>query len=95
LGSSTPDSFSFFLLDDSLFPLPLFATTDPTGADALFIVDIDGTSGGNLQIFDSINTGVTWTVTPPTAVPLPSTALLLGVGVLGWVAQRRYFKNHK
>ena len=32
-----PDSFSFFLLDaDPFFPLPLFPTSDPTGADALF-----------------------------------------------------------
>ncbi len=88
-GSSTPDSFSFFLLDDSPFPLPLFATTDPTTADALFAVDIDGTFGGDLQIFAPITTGPIWTVTSVTSVPLPSTALLLGAGLLAGIVARR------
>jgi len=88
-GSPTPDSFSFFLLNDSLFPLPLFATTDPLGLDALFAVDIDGISGGDLQIFAPITTGPTWTVTSATSVPLPSTALLLGAGLLAGIAARR------
>ncbi|CDH44513.1 hypothetical protein BN874_170036 [Candidatus Contendobacter odensis Run_B_J11] len=88
-GSSTPDSFSFFLLDASL--LPLFATSDPLGADALFAVDINGTPSGTRYLFNYAGTGgtpVTWTL-EPVAVPLPSTALLVGVGLLGWVAGRR------
>lgn len=87
-GSPTPDSFVFFLLDDQ--PLPLFATTDPTGADALFAVDIDGTSEGARYHFAPTGTPVaaTWTL-EPVAVPLPSTALLIGVGLLGGRAARR------
>ncbi|MFZ1827421.1 MAG: NF038129 family PEP-CTERM protein [Candidatus Competibacteraceae bacterium] len=86
-GSLIPDSFSFFLLDDAF--APVFATTDPTSAGALFAVDIDGTCGGNLQIFAPITTGPTWTVTSPTSVPLPSTALLMGAGLLAGIAARR------
>ncbi len=85
-GSSTPDSFSFFLLDDVFSPL--FATTDPITADALFAMDIDGTSGGDLQIFAPITTGPTWTVTSVTSVPLPSTALLFGAGLLAGIVAR-------
>ncbi|MBK8753244.1 MAG: NF038129 family PEP-CTERM protein [Candidatus Competibacteraceae bacterium] len=85
-GSRFPDSFAFFLLDDQLSPL--FATTDPTGA--LFAVDIDGTPGGTRYLFNyaGASTPVTWTL-ESVAVPLPSTALLFGAGLLGWVAGRR------
>jgi len=90
-GSPTPDSFVFFLLDDQLLPLPLFATTDPTRADALFAVDIDGTSGGVRYNFAPKDTdvAVTWTLEPVASVPLPSTALLMGAGLLGGLAARR------
>jgi hypothetical protein len=86
-GSPTPDSFSFFLLDASWSPL--FATTDPLGSNALFAVDLDGTSSGNLQIFTPITAGPTWTVMPPTSVSLPSTVVLLGAGLLAGIAARR------
>jgi len=79
------DAFSFFLLNGAA-TLPLFATDDPTGAGALFQVDIDGTAGGGLSSFNALQANVTWTVT---AVPLPSTAWLLGAGVLGGLAARR------
>jgi len=46
-GATVPDSFSFFILDSSGFPL--FATTDNTGADALFALDLTGTASGNLS----------------------------------------------
>lgn len=84
---STPDSFAFFLLDAPASS-PRFATTDPTGAGALFAVDIDGTPDGRLYTFAPTGTepAGNWTVT---AVPLPSTAWLLGAGVLGGLAARR------
>lgn len=84
-SGSPPDAFSFFLLDATA-TLPLFATDDPTGAGALFQVDIDGTAGGGLSSFNALQANVTWTVT---AVPLPSTAWLLGAGVRGGLAARR------
>src|SRR5690349_3242891 len=36
-AGATPDSFALFLLDDSLSPFP---TSDPTGANALFAIDL-------------------------------------------------------
>ncbi|MDS4019132.1 MAG: NF038129 family PEP-CTERM protein [Candidatus Competibacter sp.] len=99
-GGSLPDSFTFFLLDrptdPDQIPMPLFATTDPTGAGALFQADIDGTAGGVLSVFAPVaslpgepDPTVSWTVTPARSVPLPSTAWLLGAGVLGGLAARR------
>jgi len=87
-GGFSPDSFAFFLLDASYFPL--FATDDPTGGDALFAVDIDGSSSGIRYSFTYADSGqpVTWMLEPVT-VPLPSTALLIGAGLLGGLAARR------
>ena len=88
-SGSPPDSFAFFLLDVVTF-LPLFETTDPTSAGALFAVDINGTSSGMLYNFAPTDTGsgVTWIVAPVASVPLPSTALLIGAGLLGGLAAR-------
>jgi hypothetical protein len=88
-SGSPLDSFSFFLLDDALSPL--FDTDDPTGAGALFAVDIDGAPGGARSPFNYAGAGepVTWTLEPVAAVPLPSTALLIGAGLLGGLAARR------
>lgn len=89
-SGSFPDSFAFFLLD-STATLPLFNTTDLLGG-ALFAVDIDGTPGGTrFHLFAYADTGepVTWTLEPVVSVPLPSTALLIGAGLLGGLAARR------
>lgn len=91
-GGQIPDSFSFSLLDT--FLAPLFATTDDPDPDfsggALFQVDIDGSHGGELLLFEAVDAEVTWTVTPVAAVPLPSTVWLLGTGLLGGFAARRW-----
>lgn len=84
-----PDSFAFFLLDPDTF-LPLFKTTDPTDVGALFAVDIDGSSGGELLLFEAVDAEVTWIVEPVATVPLPSTVLLIGAGLLGGLAARRW-----
>jgi hypothetical protein len=88
-SGSPPDSFAFFLLDATYFPL--FETTDPAGTGALFAVDIDGTASGALFNFAPTDTasGVTWTIEPVASVPLPSTAWLIGTGLLGGLAARR------
>jgi hypothetical protein len=81
------DQFSFFLLDSATL-LPLGSTTDPTGADALFAIDIDGQVGGGASIFGSTRKGIEWEVTlqQPAGVPDGGPAftlmLVLWVGLL-------------
>ncbi|WP_140911885.1 NF038129 family PEP-CTERM protein [Methylomonas koyamae] len=62
-SGSIPDALSLFLLDKSY--MPLFNTSDPTGADSLFLLNIDGTSTGNLSVYaanpNTINQ-VTWSI---------------------------------
>ena len=92
-GSQFPDSLAVYLLNGSDYfsSPPLFSTTDPFSLDALFAVDIDGSSGGTVYNFAPVDTGlaVTWTVAPVASIPLPSTALLIGAGLLGGLAARR------
>ncbi|HRQ64117.1 MAG TPA: hypothetical protein PKZ76_04500 [Xanthomonadaceae bacterium] len=49
-----PDAFSFFLLDAVQRP---FATTDPSGADALLVVSISGPEPG-IEVFESAFAGI-------------------------------------
>lgn len=46
---SPPAQFAFFMLDSS--GEPLFPTSDPLGADALFTIDVTGAAGGLLNTF--------------------------------------------
>lgn len=86
-GASLPDSFSVFLLNP-VTGLSLFGTTDPTGADALFQFDIDGTNTGALSRYSATNAGfklaVTPVISPPpsTGVPEPTSLFMLLLGVL-------------
>jgi len=84
LAGSTPDSFSFFLLNSTFTP---FTTSDPSGANALFIIDITG------AITPTVYTSsfATVTVTPAGAAPVPEpvTVLLLGSGLGGLAALHR------
>lgn len=81
------DEFSFFLLDaDGIFSL--VSTADPTGADALFAVDIDGSHGGLSSVFEG-------SLTPSTA-SIPDdgntfSLLLLSLGSAGLIGLARKF----
>lgn len=94
-GALFPDSFSLLLLDD-IASGPLFATTDDPdpaySTGTLFQIDIDGSAGGVVRQFAPVDPdlAVSWRVTSQTAVPLPSTALLIGAGLLGGLAARRW-----
>lgn len=48
-AGSPPAQFAFFILDSS--GTPLFPTSDPLGADALFTIDVTGAAGGVLNTF--------------------------------------------
>ncbi|TVR66969.1 MAG: PEP-CTERM sorting domain-containing protein [Candidatus Competibacteraceae bacterium] len=94
-GGIFPDSFAFYLLERYEDPelgeifIPLFETTDPLGANALFAVDIDGSRGGDVFLFEAVEASVTWTLEPVATVPVPSTVWLLGAGLLGGLMARR------
>jgi hypothetical protein len=74
-----PDNFSVYLLDRNLNPLP---TTDPTGADGLFSVDLKG-APPTPQVWQL-------TVSPSFPTPEPGSAILLalGLGLLTKIALR-------
>lgn len=85
------DEFSFFLLDPTTL-VPLGATTDPTGADAVFAVDATGGGGGNKMVFDSLVDGVSWTLRPQNSnnVPDGASTLALACCALGALACFRF-----
>lgn len=80
---SLPDAFTVYLLD-VVTGLPLFDTTDPTSANALFQFDIDGSRLGALTPYAAPGGAVTLSVTrAPSPVPEPSVFLLLSLGLAG------------
>lgn len=94
-AGGTPDSFSFFLLNSS-GTLSLVTTSDPTGADSLFGLDLDGTAAGLLTTsFATEPQGVSVTVAPAAPIPEPAslaTWSLMAAGI-GVFARRRRAKQ--
>jgi hypothetical protein len=76
-GASSPDSFSFFLINP-ISELSLVPTSDPTGANALFKLDIDGSPQGQLSVYSVSGGQISVSVTP---VPEPSVLLLMLTGL--------------
>ncbi len=79
------DEFSFFVLDSSSF-LPIVSSDDPTGADSLFAIDIDGSASGVASVFSSLTPDFDWAVTlrAQSAVPESGSTLpLLVIAFLG------------
>lgn len=64
-----PDEFSFFLTNSANTDT-LVTTSDPTGANALFVLDLRGGATPALTVFASRTQGVNYSVT---AVPEPTT----------------------
>ena len=67
-SGAIPVEFSFYLLNSSEVP---FTTTDPTGADALFAVDLTGTNP-QLSVYTSTFASVSIPTPTPTASPTPT-----------------------
>ncbi|WP_186289532.1 NF038129 family PEP-CTERM protein [Methylomonas koyamae] len=89
----TPDAFSIFAYDGLGNTLPI--TTDPTGSNALFLFNIDGSTNGNLNVYTLLDGSSPWQVTPLTSVPLPSAAWLLVSGLMGMgLGTKRNSKVH-
>lgn len=72
--SFTPDAFSLLFLDPTS-GLPLFATSDPTGADALILYNIGALNPLEIYRSDAV------TVTAGNSIPLPGTLPLLVAGL--------------
>jgi hypothetical protein len=97
-AGSLSDTLSFFILDstgvtNSASALSLISTTDPTQANSLFTLQIDGTSGADVSIFGaSPDISVTFgpVTGPVTGVPEPGLLplLALALGMLAFASQR-------
>ena len=72
------DQLSLFLLGPG--GVPLYATTDPTGADALLALDLTASST-SVTVFDD--------ATKVAAVPEPATLVLLAAGCVGLASRGR------
>lgn len=80
-AGAIPDSFAFFLLDDSFTPI---ATSDPTGAGALFVIDLDDALLP--VVFDSPLASASVSLVPE---PASGWLMLAGAGLLaGWRLRR-------
>ena len=95
---SLSDTLSFFLLDgqgvlDPASAFSLIVTTDPTQANSLFTLQIDGTNGADVSIFNAAPpVPVTFAPVSATSVPEPGTLPLLAFALAGvtlWNQQRR------
>ena len=75
--SFAPDAFSLFVLDSTGVPLGI--STDPTGANSLFILNIGDAQG--LQLFDSTVVNITAQAEPAGAVPESGSALLVAIAL--------------
>lgn len=92
-GSNVPDLFSLLLLDPET-GLPLYPTTDPTGADALLTIGLNGGGGPVVDVYPSaLGNGATVQVDQAVgAVSEPSTGFLWLVGA---IAARRFLPGIK
>lgn len=80
-----PDSFSFFVLDSS--GTPLGTTTDPTGANSLFLLNIGDPQG--LRLFESTAVVLTAQALPPTGVAEPGALILAVTALMALVVSSR------
>jgi hypothetical protein len=87
-SGSIPDGFSLALLNPQT-SLPLFFTTDPTGADSLFLLNIDGSPEGLLDVYTALGGQVTVRAAAQSSVPELSSALSVALTVLWFACGKR------
>ena len=95
-GGALPDTFSLFVLDSSAAS-SLLTTTDPSGADALVSIQINGSASGILGVYTA-TPGVMATVTPAqpsTGVPEPDVLTLMILGVSAAAIFRRMGRRRR
>jgi hypothetical protein len=89
-AGGSPDEFSFFLRNPA-GTASVVTTGDPTGADALFAIDITGQAEGSLTVYNALTPGVASTVASD-VIPEPATGALLAPALLalcGMVSRQR------
>jgi hypothetical protein len=82
-----PDTFAFYLLDSTQNP---FSTSDPTGADSLFAININGSS---LTPDVYTSSSATATLRSTSAIPEPGSLGLSGVACLVLIAMSRFHRG--
>lgn len=86
-AGGTPDALSLFFLD-SASGLPMFSTSDPTGANALFMWSVDGSLMDGLSIYQAVE--VAASAQPGAAqIPEPASVLLI-LPVLAMLIMREH-----
>lgn len=83
-----PDEFAFFLLD--VTGAALVQTTDPTGADALLVIDVGGTPQPFAPLPGQPAVTVSVTPVPAAVIPEPGTFMLVGLGSVALAGCRRH-----
>jgi hypothetical protein len=95
-GGSSPDMLAIYLLDE-LTGLPLFSTSDPSGAGALIVFEITGGELGQIDLYVATSfPAATVIIAIPNGAPLPATPWLVAVAAvaLGWSRRRRGVRKH-
>lgn len=88
-AGGTPDQFSFFLLDALGFN-SVVHTSDPTGANSVFTVDVTGNPGGSLQAFTTTTPGVSFQIVSlQSSAPEPATIGFVGMTLVGLLVVKR------
>jgi hypothetical protein len=87
--ASSPDSFSFFVLDSSA-TFPLITTNAPGGSDALFEFDSTGLGATGLSVYTP-ESGYSIQVTAVAApIPEPGSLALVAVGLVAFFFRKQF-----